>query len=47
MANIGTLSICSLLLSALASSQCARRRTHADAEPANVHVGNFSAALRC
>jgi len=43
MAKIGALSICSLLLSsALCITQSARRRVHADAEPANGSMSNIS-----
>ena len=46
MANIGTLSICSLLLSALALPNALAAEYTLMPSPQTVHVGHFSAALK-
>src|SRR5258708_13774468 len=46
MANIGALSICSLLLSALALPNALAAESTLMPSPQTVHVGHFSAALK-
>jgi hypothetical protein len=46
MANIGALSICSLLLSALALPNALAAEYTLMPSPQTVHVGHFSAALK-
>jgi hypothetical protein len=46
MANIGALSICSLLLSALAFPNATAAEYTLIPSPQTVHVGHFSAALK-